>query len=86
MNNNLNEASSESQNARILEHLQSGKTITGIEALSLYGCFRLPARIADLKALGHDIDKNMVIVPNNKKHVASYYLKSKIKNDEKTGL
>ncbi|OTP93786.1 helix-turn-helix domain-containing protein [Gilliamella apicola] len=38
-----------SQCERILIHLQSGKTINPLQALKLYGCFRLGARIYDLK-------------------------------------
>ena len=43
------------QNNAILEHLKSGKTITPIEALNLYGSFRLAARISDLRQQGHNI-------------------------------
>lgn len=43
------------QSARILLHLKSGKSITALEALNLYGCFRLAARISDLRKLGHKI-------------------------------
>ena len=39
----------ESQNEKVREHLMSGKSITPLEALCLYGCFRLGARIWDLK-------------------------------------
>lgn len=44
-----------SQNGKILLHLQSGKSITPIEALSLFGCFRLGARIFQLRELGYNI-------------------------------
>jgi hypothetical protein len=49
-----------SQNAAILSHLLSGKSITPIEALNKYGCFRLGARVHDLKSEGHKIDKETV--------------------------
>jgi hypothetical protein len=42
------------QNAMVLDHLTRGP-ITPIDALRLYGCFRLAARIYDLRQLGHDI-------------------------------
>ncbi len=45
----------DSQSSSILSHLQEGKSISPIEALNLFGCFRLGARIFDLKADGHDI-------------------------------
>lgn len=46
----------------ILGHLKSGKPITPLEALSKFGCFRLGARIHELKEAGHVIDKRMVKV------------------------
>jgi len=49
-----------SQCDRILIHLQSGKTINPLQALNLYGCFRLGARIYDLKQDGFDIDSRLV--------------------------
>ncbi len=38
-----------SQNERIKQHLEEGKTITPLGALRHYGCLRLGARIYDLK-------------------------------------
>ena len=64
----------ESQNKRILEHLSLGRTITSLEALSLFQCFRLASRINDLKNKGHKVKSEMVIVGNNKKKVARYSL------------
>ena len=49
-----------SQCERILIHFQSGKTINPLQALKLYGCFRLGARIYDLKQAGFDIDSRLV--------------------------
>ena len=46
----------------ILNYLESGKPITPVEALSKFGCFRLGARIYDLKEAGHVIHKRMVEV------------------------
>lgn len=37
------------QSQSILEHLKQGNSITPIEALNKFGCFRLGARIFDLK-------------------------------------
>jgi hypothetical protein len=39
----------ESQNEKVKEHLVSGKSITPLEALRLFGCLRLGARIWDLR-------------------------------------
>ena len=61
----------ESQSQQILDHLQAGKSITPIEALNEFGCFRLGARIYDLRKDGHSIEKDMVQTPNGKL-VASY--------------
>ena len=38
-----------SQEARILNHLSSGKSVTALSALEKWGCFRLAARIYDLR-------------------------------------
>lgn len=43
------------QNDLIKEHLKKGKKITPMEALVNYGCFRLAARIKDLREGGLDI-------------------------------
>jgi Helix-turn-helix domain len=48
------------QNALILDHLRT-RPITPIEALRLYGCFRLGARIFDLRQMGHEILTTRVI-------------------------
>jgi hypothetical protein len=44
-----------SQNQMILTYLKTGKVITPIEALELCGCFRLSARIFELRADGWPI-------------------------------
>ena len=47
-----------SQNQKILKYLRTHKSgITPMDALHLCGCFRLSARIFDLKEAGHDIYK-----------------------------
>ena len=45
-----------SQEKQILEYLQSGKKLTPIDALNMFGCFRLGARICDLRSKGYNID------------------------------
>jgi|13_taG_2_1085334.scaffolds.fasta_scaffold10982_5 hypothetical protein len=45
-----------SQEKQILEYLQAGNKITPIDALNLFGCFRLGARICDLRNKGYNID------------------------------
>ena len=40
------------QSKMIAAHLKAGNTITALEALQKFGCFRLAARIADLRKIG----------------------------------
>ena len=48
------------QNEAILEHLKTNGSITPIDALMLFGCFRLGARIYDLREQGHEIETKRV--------------------------
>ena len=66
----------ESQNKRIRKHLESGRNLTALEALYQYGCFRLGARIHNLKSQGLAIETEMVEIlsEGKKKHVARYKL------------
>lgn len=63
----------ETQTAQILAHLKTGRSITPLDALDWFGCFRLGARIYDLRADGHKIVRDMVEVESGKR-VASYTL------------
>lgn len=72
-NINENPSHSKSQAEKILDYMLSGKAITPIEALDLFGCFRLGARIADIKAKGYLVYSERVTLPNGKK-VAQYHL------------
>lgn len=49
---------------KILFHLQTIGSITPVEALDQYGCFRLAARVADLKAEGWPITSEIVSKQN----------------------
>ena len=62
-----------SQSAKVLYHLQNYGSLTAIEALELFACFRLAARINDLKAEGHNIQTEMKKQKNGKK-IAVYSL------------
>ena len=75
-NINPNQESSQSQCNAILAYLQNGNAITGIEALRLFGCFRLPSRIHDLKQRGVKFTKKY-ITTNNGKRVMEYALDTK---------
>lgn len=48
-----------SQKAMILKHLEEYGSITDMDATDLYGCRRLAARIADLRAMGHNISTEL---------------------------
>jgi hypothetical protein len=61
------------QNGRILAHLKQGRTLTALEALEWFKCFRLASRIHDLKKAGHDVQKRMIKTASGKS-VAEYYL------------
>lgn len=62
------------QAEQILAHLETGASITPLEALNEYGCFRLGARIFDLKKDGHAIVSDRKTLPNGKT-IAEYTLK-----------
>jgi hypothetical protein len=61
-----------SQNDRILSYLSGGRSITPLEALRLFGCFRLGARIYDIQKDGHTIKRAMV--EKGGKRFAQYWL------------
>lgn len=65
----------QSQGEQILSHLKSGQPLTPLEALQKFGCFRLGARIWDLKREGHDIRTELVDVGDGKR-VAQYQMKT----------
>jgi len=60
----------ESQSYQIREYLLQGNTITALEALKLFGCFRLSGRIYDLRKEGINISSTIVKI--NGKSVAEY--------------
>lgn len=62
-----------SQTTAILDMLKRGP-VTALDALEQAGCFRLAARIADLRQQGHEILTETVTTPTGK-HIASYKLK-----------
>lgn len=72
-NINENHKSSMSQADRILEYMLAGNSITPLEALNRFGCLRLGARIADIKAKGYLVYSEFVTTTTEKK-VKKYYL------------
>lgn len=62
------------QNEMILGHMLEGKSITALDALNLYGCMRLGARVYDLKRDGYPIESRMITVGPNDKRVSVYWM------------
>ena len=66
----------ESQERQIRRYMEAGNTITGLEAMNLFGCMRLPARVAEMKKNGvpvvdeweYQIDENGKVVKKWKKY------------------
>jgi hypothetical protein len=61
------------QNEKIKAYLNKGKSITPMDALNKFGCFRLSARIKNLRDEGLKILTNYVTKGN--KTFASYSVK-----------
>jgi hypothetical protein len=66
----------EAQNKQILRHMEAGNSITGLEAITLFHCMRLPARVGDLRRSGvpvlddweYEINENGKVVKKWKKY------------------
>jgi hypothetical protein len=56
------------QNDTLLNHMMTGRSISPLEALGLYGVFRLAARMFELKAMGVDIQKVTKVDINGKQY------------------
>lgn len=64
-------AQTTSQCKSIREYLETHGSITPMDALNLFGCFRLGARIYDLRHAGCQIGRRMEI--KDGKHYARYF-------------
>lgn len=73
MDNNENLQSCQSQNDKIQAWLLEGRPITSWQAIMMFGCTRLSARIFDLKERGLDIKKRKKITGKGAV-VAEYYI------------
>ncbi len=62
-----------SQNMRILHALKMNRRLTPLAALRLFGCFRLSARIYDLRMMGVAIHSGRRTLPDGK-IVAEYWV------------
>lgn len=61
------------QEARILEYLKQGNSLTALEALDKFGSFRLASRISELKRLGYQIQSE-TIKTDTGKHIKKYWI------------
>lgn len=71
------EKHTDSQCSKILHDLIAGKRITPIDALEKYGCFRLSARIKDLRKDGWVI-KTEIVRTRSRKRMAQYYMENEL--------
>ena len=62
----------ETQKKQILDYLKTGKSITKLEALKMFGCWNSGDAILHLRRAGHKIE--MTMITNGKKRFASYKL------------
>ena len=62
------------QNEQLRAALLAGRSLTPLDALRDFGCFRLAARVADLRREGLPIE--CASETKNGKRFARYYLKS----------
>ena len=63
-----------SQKEMILEYLQMGHSLTPLEALRHFGCFRLSARIADIRKAGYEVHAEIITDESTGKKYANYSL------------
>ena len=69
------------QKELVLKHLEENKKINPLEALNLYGSFRLGAIIFTLRKEGYDIETKMKNNGVKKNHFAEYHLTEKINDN-----
>lgn len=60
------------QNLQVLRCLQTGQRLTALDALRLFGCFRLGARIYHLRTAGHQIHRRLIY--RDGKRFAEYWM------------
>lgn len=60
------------QNEMILKYLQDYGSITPLDAIREFGCLRLSARIADLRARGYEIETEIQTSKNRYGHSVGF--------------
>ena len=70
------ETTTENQNKRIRKYLETGKSLTALDALYQFSCFRLGARIHNLKSEGMNIESTLIEITSDgkTKRIARYHL------------
>jgi hypothetical protein len=61
------------QHFEILQYLKSGKSLTGLEALRLFGTMKLASRVSELKDMGYRFNQELITTDTGKK-VMRYWL------------
>lgn len=72
-NDNDNALSAKSQCDMIIAWLKKGYSLTQLEALNKFGCFRLASRIYDLRERGYNIIACRITTPSGKR-ICEYVL------------
>ena len=68
---------------KLLDHFESGKSITAIEALGLYGTMTVTNRINELRKLGHKIDDCDVHIRKKGQPPKRYWMEEFISPEER---
>jgi hypothetical protein len=63
-----------SKHAEIRKHLQSGNSLTGLEAIDLYQVYRLSSVINRLRKEGLEIETSMITASDGKTIFAKYWI------------
>ena len=61
------------QSDEILRYLRDNNTLTVLEAIQRFGVYALSQRVGDLKREGHNIESEIIKLPNGKR-IARYRL------------
>ena len=69
-----------SHSYEVITRLKAGRTLTAIEALREFGCFRLAARVCDLRDAGWKIETREI--KKGGKRYAEYYIDQSNNNGE----
>ena len=64
----MRELSLKPQARRVLRHMEKGKSITPLEALGVYGIFRLAAVVFDIRKAGFDVTSSLHTDANGKRY------------------